>query len=49
VSGRRLGRDSALASFAVQFNERCSTYYDGELGHTNYQSTAVTGGFHISF
>ncbi|WP_237705543.1 autotransporter family protein [Chthoniobacter flavus] len=53
VNGPKLGRDSALlgAGFAVQFNERMSTYfyYDGELGRTNYQSSSVTGGFRIAF
>ena len=53
VGGPQLGRDSALlgAGFAIQFNERCSTYfyYDGELGRKNYQATNVTGGFRVAF
>jgi outer membrane autotransporter protein len=53
VSGPKTGRDSALlgAGFAIQCSERCSTYvyYDGELGRTNYQSTAVSGGFRFAF
>ncbi|MEI9898263.1 MAG: autotransporter outer membrane beta-barrel domain-containing protein [Chthoniobacter sp.] len=53
VNGPQLGRDSALlgAGFAIQFNERMSTYlyYDGELGRKNYQSTSVTGGFRVAF
>ncbi len=53
VNGPELGRDSALlgAGFAVQFNDRMSTYfyYDGELGRKNYQSTSVTGGFRVAF
>jgi outer membrane autotransporter protein len=53
VNGPRIGRDSALlgAGFAIQFNDRCSTYfyYDGELGRTNYQSTSVTGGVRVAF
>ena len=53
VVGPEIGRDSLLlgAGFAVQFNERCTTflYYDGELGRTNYISTAVTGGVRIAF
>jgi hypothetical protein len=46
VNGPRIGRDSAL-----ELNPRCSVYpyYDGELGRTNYQSSAVTGGIHLSF
>lgn len=53
VQGPRLGRDSLLvgAGFAIQCSERCSTYfyYDGELGRTNYQSNAVTGGIRLAF
>jgi outer membrane autotransporter protein len=53
VNGPKLGRDSALlgAGFAIQCSERCSTYfyYDGEVGRTNYQSNAVTGGVRVSF
>lgn len=53
VDGGRIGRDSVLLSggVAVQFNERFSTffYYDGELGRTNYQATAVTGGVRVAF
>ncbi len=53
VGSPETGRDSALlgAGFAVQFNDRCSTYvyYDGELGRKNYQSSAVTGGFRLAF
>ena len=53
VNGPRLGRDSLLlgAGLAVEFTERCSTYvyYDGELGQANYRSTAVSGGFRVSF
>ena len=53
VNGPEIGRDSALlgAGFAVQFNERFSTYfyYDGELGAKNYQSTSVTGGVRLAF
>jgi outer membrane autotransporter protein len=53
VHGPKLGRDSALlgAGFAIQCNERCATYfyYDGELGRTNYQSSAVTGGMRLAF
>jgi outer membrane autotransporter protein len=53
VNGPRLGRDSALigAGFAIQFNDRCSTYiyYDGEVGRRNYESNAVTGGFRLAF
>ncbi|MEP6668965.1 MAG: autotransporter-associated beta strand repeat-containing protein [Chthoniobacter sp.] len=53
VAGPQLGRDSVLlgAGFAIQFNERMSTYfyYDGELGRKNYQSTSVTGGFRVAF
>ncbi|EDY17329.1 outer membrane autotransporter barrel domain protein [Chthoniobacter flavus Ellin428] len=53
VQGPRLGRDSLLlgAGFAIQCSERCSTYfyYDGELGRTNYQSNAVTGGIRVAF
>ena len=53
VVGPEIGRDSLLlgAGFAVQFNERCTTflYYDGELARTNYISSAVTGGIRLSF
>jgi outer membrane autotransporter protein len=53
VNGPQIGRDSALlgAGFAVQFNDRFSTYfyYDGELGAKNYQSTSVTGGVRLAF
>jgi outer membrane autotransporter protein len=53
VDGPKLGRDSLLlgAGFAIQCSERCSTYfyYDGEVGRTNYQSNAVTGGVRVSF
>lgn len=53
VNGPQLGRDSALvgAGFAVQFNERFTTYfyYDGELGRKTYESHAVTGGIRVSF
>jgi len=53
VNGPELGRDSVLlgAGFAIQFNERCSTYfyYDGELGRKNYESNSVTGGFRYAF
>ena len=53
VNGPQLGRDSAVlgAGFAVQLNERCTTYfyYDGELGRKNYQSSSVTGGVRLAF
>jgi outer membrane autotransporter protein len=53
VWGPRIGRDSFLlgAGFAIQVNERCSTYfyYDGELGRTRYDSHAVTGGVRVAF
>ncbi|MEZ0254410.1 MAG: autotransporter domain-containing protein [Chthoniobacter sp.] len=53
VSGPRIGRDSLLvgAGFAIQVNERCSTYfyYDGELARTRYDSHAVTGGLRVAF
>jgi outer membrane autotransporter protein len=53
ANGPRFGRDSALigAGFAIQFNDRCSTYlyYDGEVGRRNYESTAVTGGIRVTF
>jgi outer membrane autotransporter protein len=53
VSGPKFGRDSLLlgAGFAIQCTERISTYfyYDGELGRTNYESNAVTGGIRVSF
>ena len=53
VNGPQLGRDSVLlgAGFAIQFNERFSTYfyYDGELGRKDYQSTSVTGGVRLAF
>jgi outer membrane autotransporter protein len=53
VNGPTIGRDSALlgAGFAIQCSDRCSTYfyYDGELGRTDYHSSAVTGGFRLSF
>jgi len=53
VNGPQIGRDSALlgAGFAIQFNERLSTYlyYDGELGRKNYQSTSITGGIRVAF
>ena len=53
VNGPQLGRDSALlgAGFAIQFNERLSTYfyYDGELGRKNYESNSVTGGLRVTF
>ena len=53
VNGPQLGRDSALigAGFAIQFNERLSTYfyYDGELGRKNYESNSVTGGVRLTF
>jgi len=53
ASGPKFGRDSALigAGFAVQLSERCATYlyYDGQVGRINYESTAVTGGYRISF
>ena len=53
VTGPEIGRDSALlgAGFAIEFNDHCAiyTYYDGELGRKNYQSTNVTGGMRIAF
>ncbi len=53
VNGPQVGRDSALlgAGFAVQFNERFTTYfyYDGELGRKTYESHAVTGGVRVAF
>jgi outer membrane autotransporter protein len=53
VAGPQVGRDSALlgAGFAIQFNERMSTYfyYDGELGRRNYESNSVTGGLRVAF
>jgi outer membrane autotransporter protein len=53
VWGPRIGRDSLLvgAGFAVQVNERFSTYfyYDGELGRTRYDSHAVSGGVRLAF
>ncbi len=53
VAGPDIGADSVLvgAGFAVQFNERTSTYlyYDGELGRSNYASHTITGGLRIEF
>jgi outer membrane autotransporter protein len=53
VNGPEIGRDSLLlgAGVAIQCSERCSTYvyYDGELGRSNYLSTAVSGGIRIAF
>ena len=53
VTGPKFGRDSLLlgAGFAIQCTERISTYfyYDGELGRTNYESNAVTGGIRVAF
>jgi outer membrane autotransporter protein len=47
------GHDSAVVSagIAVRFTPTISTYfnYDGQLGRTNYESNAVTGGVRISF
>jgi hypothetical protein len=39
------------AGFAIQWNERISTYvyYDGELGCTNYEANSVSGGVRIEF
>jgi outer membrane autotransporter protein len=47
------GHDSAVVSagIAVRFTSTISTYfnYDGQLGRSNYDSNAVTGGVRISF
>jgi outer membrane autotransporter protein len=47
------GHDSAVVSagVAVRLTPTISTYvnYDGQLGRTNYDSNAVTGGVRISF
>ena len=47
------GHDSAVisAGLAVRLTPTISTYlnYDGQLGRTNYDSNAVTGGVRISF
>ena len=53
VTGPRIGRNSLLlgAGVSVLLSDRVSTYvyYDGELGRTNYQSNAVSGGVRITF
>ena len=53
VTGPRIGRNSLLlgAGVSVFLSDRVSTYvyYDGELGRTNYQSNAVSGGVRITF
>jgi outer membrane autotransporter protein len=47
------GHDSAVVSagLSVRFSNTISTYvyYDGQLGRSNYDSNAVTGGVRISF
>jgi outer membrane autotransporter protein len=53
VHGPSIGRDSALvdAGFTVLWNNRVSTYlfYDGNLGRSNYDNNAVSGGLRVSF
>ena len=53
VSGPAVGRDSALVSagVSVQITPTISayTYYDGQLGRSNYSSNNVTGGVKIDF
>jgi outer membrane autotransporter protein len=53
VNGPQIGRDSLLvgAGFALQFNERTSTYvyYDGELGRTRFDRHRVSGGLRLAF
>ena len=48
VHGPSIGRDSALvdAGFSFLWNNRVSTYvfYDGNLGRSNYNNNAVSGG-----
>jgi outer membrane autotransporter protein len=50
---RSEGHDSAVVSagVSVQVTPSISTYvnYDGQLGRSNYDSNAVTGGVRISF
>ena len=51
--GPNIGHDSAIVSAGIsaQITPAISTYvnYDGQLGRSNYDSNAVTGGFRISF
>ena len=53
VTGPEIGRDSMLlgAGFAVVWSDRVTSYvyYDGEFFRTNYDSSAVSGGFRITF
>jgi len=53
VHGPAIGRDSALvdAGFTVLWNNRVSTYlfYDGNLGRSNYDNNAVSGGLRVTF
>jgi outer membrane autotransporter protein len=53
VNGPEIGRDSALlgAGFALQWSPTFSTYlyYDGEVGSTNFDRHAVTGGVRVEF
>ena len=53
VTGPEIGRDSMLlgAGFAVVWSDRVTSYvyYDGEFFRTNYDSSAVSGGFRVTF
>ncbi len=53
VHGPAIGRDSALvdAGFTILWNNRVSTYlfYDGNLGRSNYDNNAVSGGLRLTF
>jgi outer membrane autotransporter protein len=53
VSGPQMGRDSAMVSAGVnvQVTPTISvyTYYDGQLGRSNYSSNNVTGGVKVDF
>jgi len=53
VTGPQVGRDSALVSagVSVQVTPTVSvyTYYDGQLGRSNYSSNNVSGGVKIDF
>jgi outer membrane autotransporter protein len=53
VHGPDIGRDSALvdAGFTILWNNRVSTYlfYDGNLGRSNYDNNAVSGGLRVTF
>ena len=53
TNGPATGRNSLLigAGFAVQWNERVSTYvyYDGEIGRSNFDSHNISGGVRCAF